>query len=52
MLEQELMWQIEKTREELNDILAMDEEQEYDTDILHLSHCLDELIVGYMELTK
>nr|WP_307991312.1 Spo0E family sporulation regulatory protein-aspartic acid phosphatase [uncultured Niameybacter sp.] len=52
MLEQELMWKIEKTREQLNDILVMHIGQKDNADILHLSHCLDELILEYMELTK
>lgn len=52
MLKEELMRQIEETREELNDILVMYEDKEDDVDVFHLSHCLDELILEYMELTK
>lgn len=52
MLDDQLMWRIEKTRAQLNDILGMHTEQEHDTNILHLSHCLDELILEYMELTE
>ena len=52
MIEQELIWEIEKKREQLNDILVMHRNQKDNGGILQLSHCLDELILKYMELIK
>lgn len=52
MLRHEIVRQIEEARQELNDMLGTYEDGQDDEDIIHLSQCLDELILQYMQLTK